>query len=134
MDHSGKNGSSGAGTLARIRWANLARLAFVACAAGLLLAGPPRLGGGRPSERALGLPEQVLRPPPAARDPAQPSRASPRPASRTPRGPKVRHRGPGRRGRPRHTRKAPRAAPAVAPSLPVAPPAAERPAVGEFGP
>ena len=125
--------------LRRIRWANVARLVFVAVAAAVLAKGLPAFGGGTRNAPDLGLPESVLRPPvpavaPRASRPLSLERTA-EPKGRLKRGSERRSVRP-RTKRPRHS---PREADPSAGSVPAAaayvtPPAAGVPAVGEFGP
>ena len=128
--------------LQRIRWANVARLAFVVVIAAVLAKGLPSFGGEARPTPDLGLPESVLRPYVPA--PAPTSGASrPLPLERTA-VPKTRvkrgSRGDSRRRRSKRPRPAPRVADAPTtgyiPAAPayVTPPPVGPSAAGEFGP
>jgi len=111
----------------RIRWANVARAAFVLVAAAVLIGDVPDLGRDRAQPPALGLPDAVLHPPPAPPRESRRRHPHPRPAKLTR----------PRRQRKRSARRVRRQPPPVAPHAP--PPVAPRPtppppAAGEFGP
>jgi hypothetical protein len=128
------------GLLQRIRWANVARLAFVVVIAAVLAEGLPSVGGEARPAPDLGLPESVLRPPAPVAAPTS-DITRPPPLKRTsPETPLKRAsarrsvRRPSKRPRP-----APRAADATTGYIPAAPAYVTPPpvgpsAVGEFGP